>query len=84
MRIVSSREFRANQAELLSAADRGEQVVIRRRNKRSYLLVPVDDSDFCLSDASQQRINQVRKEYAEGNYVAFATPSEAMDFLNDL
>ena len=45
---VTSREFREKQASMFALADKGEQVVIRRRGKVSYMLTPVYEEDFVL------------------------------------
>jgi antitoxin (DNA-binding transcriptional repressor) of toxin-antitoxin stability system len=37
---VSSSEFRTRQGALFDLADKGEQVIIRRRQKPSYVLAP--------------------------------------------
>lgn len=46
---ITSREFREKQASMFALADNGEQVVIRRRGKVSYMLTPVYEEDFVLS-----------------------------------
>ena len=38
---ITSREFRDKQASMFALADKGMQVVIRRRGKVSYMLTPV-------------------------------------------
>ena len=43
---ITSREFREKQASMFALADKGEQVVIRRRGKVSYMLTPVYENDF--------------------------------------
>ena len=37
---VTSREFRSNQATIFAPSNAGEQIVIRRRGKQAYMLVP--------------------------------------------
>ena len=46
---ITSREFREKQASMFALADKGEQIVIRRRGKVSYMLTPVYEEDFVLS-----------------------------------
>ncbi len=55
---VTSREFRDKQASLLNIADQGEQVVIRRRGKRSYMLTPIYDSDITITPELEQKIER--------------------------
>lgn len=52
---VTSREFRDKQASWLDIADQGEQVVIRRKGKRSYMLTPIYDSDITITPELEQR-----------------------------
>ncbi|UVR15669.1 hypothetical protein [Parabacteroides distasonis] len=44
---ITSREFREKQASMFALADNGEQVVIRRRGKVSYMLTPRLRRGFC-------------------------------------
>jgi prevent-host-death family protein len=42
---ISSSDFRGKMGAIFDRADRGEQIVIRRRSKPSYTLTPIDDDD---------------------------------------
>ena len=53
---ITSREFREKQASMFALADKGAQVVIRRRGKVSYLLTPVYDNDYVLSPEVEERL----------------------------
>ncbi len=81
---VTSREFRANQATLLNIADQGEQVIIRRKGKCSYLLTPVHDSDITISPELEKRIKEAREQYKKGETISFANAKEAINFLESL
>jgi hypothetical protein len=76
---VTSREFRDKQASMLSLADKGEQVIIRRKNKPDYLLTPVYTDDFILSPEAEARV-----EYKTGEGVRCKTAAEAIAFLESL
>ena len=41
---------------MFALADNGEQVVIRRRGKVSYMLTPVYEEDFVLSPELEERV----------------------------
>jgi hypothetical protein len=43
---VTSRQFREKQKAFFDLADKGEKIIIRRGNKKSYVLTPVDDLYF--------------------------------------
>ena len=59
---ITSREFREKQASMFALADKGEQVVIRRRGKVSYMLTPVYEEDFVLSPELEERLEEGRKQ----------------------
>ena len=42
---ISSSDFRGKMGAFFDRADRGEQIIIRRRDKTSYTLTPVHDED---------------------------------------
>lgn len=81
---VSSREFRDKQASMFALADNGDQVVIRRRGKKSYMLTPVYEDDFMLSPELQKRIEEAEKACREGRCVTCRTKEELETFLNSL
>ena len=84
MKVVSTREFRANQASFFDMADAGEKIVIRRRSNRAYMLIPIEEEEFTLSPAALERIEKSRKDVEEGRYVAFDNAAEAQAFLENL
>ena len=55
---VTSREFREKQKNIFDLADSGEKIIIRRGKKQAYTLVPIDNTDFCLTPATEERIKQ--------------------------
>ena len=81
---ITSREFREKQASMFALADNGEQVVIRRRGKVSYMLTPIYDEDFVLSPELEDRLEESRKQYKEGNVTTCTTKEELNKFLGAL
>lgn len=65
-------------------ADKGQQVVIRRRGKVSYMLTPVYDDDFVLSPEAEKRLEESRRQYREGNVTTFTTKEDLNRFLEKL
>lgn len=49
MVIISSREFRDNQASYLDCVDNGEEILILRGKKKSYKIIPVNELDTVVS-----------------------------------
>lgn len=81
---ITSREFREKQASMFALADNGEQVVIKRRGKVSYMLTPVYEEDLVLSPELEKRLEEGRRQYREGNVVTCATKEELNRFLEAL
>lgn len=48
MLIISSREFRDNQASYLDRVDNGEEILVQRGKDRSYKIVPVTEQDTVI------------------------------------
>lgn len=69
---------------MFALADKGAQVVIRRRGKVSYLLTPVYDNDYVLSPEVEERLEEGRRQYKEGNVTTCKTKEELNDFLESL
>ena len=74
----TSREFREQQAHVFDLADQGEQVIIRRRRKQAYILVPITESNESITPELQTKIDKAREEYKKGETLGFAS-SEALN-----
>lgn len=81
---VTSREFRERQASLFDLADKGEQVIIRRRGKASYMLTPVRDSDFTITSELEKKIEEARQQFRNGEIISCKNAEEAIKFLESL
>ncbi len=62
-------------AKSFDRSDAGEQVVIRRGNKR-YAIVPLAEEVQEVSPELHQKIQIARQEYEEGKYVSCSTKEE--------
>ena len=69
---------------MFALADKGERVVIKRRGKVSYMLTPVYEEDFVPSPELEERLEESRKQYREGNVTTCATKEELRRFLDAL
>lgn len=63
---ITSREFRDKQRAMFDLADQGEQIVIKRGKKRSYILTPLNDDAMELSPAMEEKIAQGIENIHEG------------------
>lgn len=83
MEALTVRDYRNNLAASFAKADRGERVLIRRKNK-IYALVSVGEEDLMLSPELENRIEEARKAYRNGDYVSCHTKDELHSFLDSL
>ena len=81
---ITSRDFREKQAAMFALADNGNQVVIRRRGKTSYMLTPVYEKENALSPELEKELEEGRRRYREGNIETCATQEELNAFLEAL
>ena len=78
MLIISSREFRDNQKKYFDSVDNGEQVIVQRGKDRSYKLVPVTDSDVCMTEEDRS-IRQAK----EGKVLRVSSDDDLKKLLYD-
>lgn len=81
---VTSREFREKQASVFDIADKGEQVVISRRGKRSYMLTPIYDSDITITPELERKIEEAHRQYKSRETISCQNAEEAIKFLESL
>lgn len=73
---IMSREFQEKQASMFALIDNGEQIVIRRRGKVSYMLIPIYEEDFVLSPELKEKLKEGRRQYREGKVTTCTTKEE--------
>lgn len=83
MTSITAREFRSNMASTFNKVDAGEQVFVRRNN-RMYTIVLVEDDDLEISPELLARIEEGRKQIAEGKCYICRNKEELNAFLDSL
>lgn len=83
METLSVRDYRNNLAASFDMADNGQSVIIKRRN-RLYALTCIGQDTSMMTPELQQRIDEARQAYREGNVVSCKTKEELNSFLNSL
>lgn len=73
MIVISTRDFRANQTKFLDMVNKGEDIVLKSREKGSFKLVPISEEDTILGkrDVMEElrgALQQV-KDHLEGKIV---------------
>ena len=80
MEALSVRDYRNNMASSFARADKGERVLIRRKN-HLYALTKVKEE---ISPELQQRMDEARKAFREGKTRHFANAAEMQKWLDTL
>lgn len=80
----TAREFRSQQGRALDLADRGERILIRRRSKQTYALVPVEDDDLTISPELQAKIDKARAKIKAGKCITVHGRDELNAYLESL
>lgn len=80
MEVLSVRDYRNSLADSFARADKGERVLIRRRNQ-IYALVSVGREDLMITPELQARIDEAEKNCREGRCVTCSTPEELDRYL---
>jgi len=83
METLSVRDYRNNLAASFDRADKGETVLIRRRNQ-IYTLTNIGKEDLMITPELQARIEEARKNYREGRYESCRTKEELESFLDSI
>ncbi|WP_336525958.1 hypothetical protein [Bacteroides acidifaciens] len=83
MEALSVRDYRNNLAASFDRADKGERVLIRRKNQ-IYALMSVGREDLTITPELQARIDEAEKNCRDGRCVICSTPDELDRYLDSL
>ena len=81
MIIISSREFRQNQADYLDRIDNGEQIIVQRGKDKSYKLMPIGDNDVLLTEQLLKKLFNSLEEIKNGNSVILNSENDIDQLL---
>lgn len=84
MLIISSREFRENQASYLNKVDEGEQIIVQRGKNKAYKLTPVKDEDIYFTPQMIKRLKESIQQAIEGQLTTVNNAKELKDLLGGL
>lgn len=83
MLIITSREFRENQASYFDRADKGEEILIQRKKNKAYRIVPVKEDDTLMSKEDFfAKVEKSLQEAKEGKIFSM-NKGESLDDLLD-
>jgi hypothetical protein len=84
MLVISSREFRDNQAKYFNHIDNGEQIIVQRGRNRAYSLASVTEDDMYFTPEMLARVDRAIAQAERGEGVACKTHEESLKFLESL
>lgn len=80
----TTRELREKQALILDKVDAGEDIIIHRGIKKSYMLIPIHKDDYTISEEFREKISKAREDYKAGKGTTCKTFEQSMSLLESL
>lgn len=80
----TTKELREKQALILDKVDAGEDIIIHRGAKKSYMLIPMSEDDYVISEEFRKKIAKAREDYKAGRGTTCKTPEESISLLESL
>jgi prevent-host-death family protein len=81
MIVISSREFRQNQAEYFEKVDKGAQIIVQRGKNKAYKLVSINEDDLFFNTEMLEKLKSSLSEIKKGQVKNISTASEIKDLL---
>lgn len=83
MEALSISDYRKNLAASFSRAEKGEKVLIKRKNQL-YALISVGREELIITPELQARIDEAEKACREGRCFEFSSPEELDKYFDNL
>jgi antitoxin (DNA-binding transcriptional repressor) of toxin-antitoxin stability system len=84
MLVISSREFRNNQAQYFNRVDNGEKIIVQRGKDKAYALTPVSEEDLYFTPEMLEKIELALKQVENGECTRIRGVDELHKFLDGL
>ncbi|MBO7652763.1 MAG: prevent-host-death protein [Bacteroidales bacterium] len=85
MEVVSTREFRNNMATYLGRISSGQELILKTRDKGSFVIRKVKEDDTLMSkEEFFAKIEESEKQIERGEYTVINTKEELDNFFNSL
>lgn len=82
MLVITSREFRENQASYFDRVDQGEEILVQRKKNKAYRIVPVKEDDTVMSkDEFLAKVERSLQQAKEGQRYSMNEGESLDDFL---
>lgn len=83
MLVITSREFRENQASYFDRVDQGEEIMVQRKKNKAYRIIPVTEDDTLMSkEAFFAKLDEARQE-VKNQQTFRMTEGESLDNFLD-
>ena len=80
----TSTTLRRRLAHVFDLVDQGEKVIIRRGNKKSYTITPIQEEKMEITPELQAEIEQAEADYRAGKCIRLKTLEELNRYLDSL
>jgi hypothetical protein len=84
MLVISSREFRDNQAQYFNRIDNGEQIIIQRGKDKAYSIHTVLEDDLYFTPEMIRKIEHSMQQAKEGKVTTIKSKEELHRFFESL
>ncbi|MDR3235121.1 MAG: prevent-host-death protein [Prevotellaceae bacterium] len=85
MLVVSSREFRENQAMYFDLVDQNNQVIVQRGKNKGYIICPASEIDrVSLNPVLIEKIKRAKQQIVEKKTKKVKTKDELVQLLDNL
>lgn len=82
MLVITSREFRENQASYFDRVDQGEEILVQRKKNKAYRIVPVKEDDTLMNkDEFFAKVEKSLQQAKEGQRFSMNEGESLDDFL---
>lgn len=83
MLVITSREFRENQASYFDRVDQGEEIMVQRNKNKAYKIIPVTEDDTLMSkEAFFAKLDEARQEVKNQQTFRMAEGESLDNFLD--
>ncbi|MDR0680476.1 MAG: prevent-host-death protein [Dysgonamonadaceae bacterium] len=84
MLVISSREFRNNQAQYFNRIDNGEQIIIQRGKDKAYSVNAISEDDLYFTPEMVRKVEHSMQQAKEGKVTTIKGREELRRFFDSL
>jgi len=85
MLVISSKEFRDNQAAYFDRADEGVEILVQRGKNKAYKIIPIQDDDTLMTkEEFFAKLDRSIQDIEEGKGIVLKSKEEFDKFFENL